>query len=411
MISLDKTLRVFLPFAFGFYISYLYRSVNAIIAPNLIQDIGVDAADLGLLTSAYFISFAAFQIPLGIMLDRIGPRRIDALLLLIAAIGAGLFSISQTLSNLVIARALIGLGVSACLMASFKSFVDWFPKSSLPLFNGATMMAGGLGALTATMPIEFALHFMNWRSVFLLFCIITVISSLIIYFVVPEREGVVKLKCESTVLEQIQGLGVVITNISFLRFLPISITSQGSMLALQSLWIGPWLRDVGQLERQEVASYLFAMAIALTMGFLFWGIAGERMGRFGISPMKTSMFGMCVFLFLQFLILFEPTELLFPICILFGFFGTAGSLSYVGLLQNFPDHFSGRVYTSANLLVFLFAFLIQWGVGVIINMWSQTNIGGFPPIGYRTAFFVILFIQILALSWVGFSRLIWKYAK
>ena len=123
---LNRILCVFLPFAFGFYLSYLYRSVNAIIAPDLIRDIGVDAASLGLLSSAYFIAFAAFQIPLGIILDRFGPRKVESFLLLFAALGACIFAASDTLLNLIIGRALIGLGVSACLMASFKCFVDWF---------------------------------------------------------------------------------------------------------------------------------------------------------------------------------------------------------------------------------------------------------------------------------------------
>lgn len=164
--AINKVLRIFSSFAFGFYLSYLFRSVNAVIAPDLIRDIGVDAANLGLLTSAYFISFALFQIPLGIILDRQGPRKVEAGLLLFAALGAVIFALSDTLMNLVIGRALIGLGVSACLMASFKSFADWFPKERLALANGAIMMAGGLGALTATAPVEFILQFTDWRGVF-----------------------------------------------------------------------------------------------------------------------------------------------------------------------------------------------------------------------------------------------------
>ena len=115
--------RVFLPFALGYFISYFFRNVNAIIEYNLVRDLGFSAAGLGLLTSVYFISFASFQLPLGFLLDRFGPRRTESVLLLFAALGAYVFSRADSLSGLILGRLLIGLGVSACLMASFKAFV------------------------------------------------------------------------------------------------------------------------------------------------------------------------------------------------------------------------------------------------------------------------------------------------
>ena len=405
--TLRIALRVFLPFAFGFYLSYLYRSVNAIIASDLIGEIDLDAASLGLLSSAYFISFAAFQIPLGIILDRVGPRKVEASLLIIAALGAGIFASSDTLANLIIGRSFIGLGVSACLMASFKSFVDWFPKEHLPLSNGAIMMAGGLGALTATAPIELVLEFTDWRGIFWILAALTLISSIMIYSIVPERSIERKIVGDTTLREQISGLLEVISNPLFQRYVPISVTSQGSMLALQSLWMGPWLRDVGGLTRTETASSLLIMAVALACGFLSWGIIGERLGRYGISPMKISLLGVAVFLIIQLVIIFEPLSFILPILFLFGFFGTAGSLSYVGLIQNFPNHLSGRVFTTANLLIFLVAFLGQWGIGLIIDLWPQASEGHFSQIGYQVAFAVVLFVQIISFSWVGISKLLW----
>lgn len=406
--TLNKAFRVFLPFAFGFYLSYIYRSVNAVIAPDLIQKIGVDAADLGLLSSAYFISFAAFQIPLGIILDRVEPRKVESILLIFAALGAVIFALSDSLLNLIVGRTFIGLGVSACLMASFKSFVDWFPKERLPLSNGAIMMAGGLGALTATAPIEFFLQFTDWRGVFWGLAIMTVVSAVLIYYVVPERPSKERIETDMTFRDQLSGLRQVISNRDFQRYVPISVTSQGSMLALQSLWIGPWLRDVGGLTRDETASYLFIMAVALAVGFLSWGVIGERLGRYGFAPMKIALIGICLFLVMQIIIILEPISFILPVLILFGFFGTAGSLSYIGLLQNFPNHLSGRVYTTANLLVFTLAFVGQWGIGLIINLWPQVGEGHFPQVGYQAAFSAVLGVQIISFVWVGISKIFWR---
>ena len=408
---LNRILCVFLPFAFGFYLSYLYRSVNAIIAPDLIRDIGVDAASLGLLSSAYFIAFAAFQIPLGIILDRFGPRKVESFLLLFAALGACIFAASDTLLNLIIGRALIGLGVSACLMASFKCFVDWFPKQQIPLTNGAIMMAGGLGALTATAPIEFLLNFTDWRGIFWVFAVLTLISSFLIFFIVLQRPTARKIIGDTTLHEQLSGLLEVIRDPLFKRYVPFSVTSQGAMLALQSLWMGPWLRDVAGLNRAETASSLLLMTIALASGFLSWGIIGERLGRHGVSSMTISLLGVAIFLIVQLIIILEPLDFVLPIILMFGFFGTAGSLSYAGLMQNFPNHLSGRVYTTANLLVFLLAFICQWGVGVIIDLLPQTVDGKFSPLGYRISFSVVLSIQVISYLWIAVSKFIWCRLK
>src|SRR5512134_357876 len=115
-------LRIFIPFALGYFLSYLYRTVNAVLAPDLVRDLGLDPAGLGLLTSAYFFAFALAQLPIGILLDRYGPRRVEACLLLFAAAGALLFARATSLPELLLGRGLIGLGVAACLMAAFKAF-------------------------------------------------------------------------------------------------------------------------------------------------------------------------------------------------------------------------------------------------------------------------------------------------
>ena len=187
-LTLDKKLRVFIPFALGYFLSYLYRVVNAVLAPDLAAELGVGPSELGLLTAAYFITFAAFQLPLGILLDRFGSRKIESLLLIFAAAGAFVFSEAESVTGLVIGRALIGFGVSACLMAAFKAFVTWFRKEQLPLINGIQMASGGFGALTATAPVEAALGITDWRGIFLILSILTLAVAATVFFVVPEKK-------------------------------------------------------------------------------------------------------------------------------------------------------------------------------------------------------------------------------
>src|SRR5947199_2235488 len=159
-------LLVFLPFAFAYFLSYIFRGVNAVIFPYLERDIGITAGDLGLLTSAFFLFFAGCQPVLGVMLDRYGPRRVQAVLLALAAAGSALFGLSLSLGELIAARALIGLGFAGGLMAAIKAITLWYPPERWGLITGFHMMAGGLGTMAATLPVEWSLSVMSWQGLF-----------------------------------------------------------------------------------------------------------------------------------------------------------------------------------------------------------------------------------------------------
>jgi len=228
--------RVFLPFALGYFLSYLYRTVNAVIGPNLADDLGIDAGALGLLTSAYFIAFAAAQLPLGFFLDSHGPRRAEAVLLIVAAAGAFVFSIGDGLWSLVLGRAMIGLGVAACLMAAFKAMSEWFPRDKLPMANGFIMASGGLGAIMATAPTEALVAAVGWRYGFVALGIATLAAAIILWTVVPERA---RETGGESVAERIGDLRQVYGNLAFWRIAPVTALSQGTFLAIQTLWAGP----------------------------------------------------------------------------------------------------------------------------------------------------------------------------
>ncbi|MCK5445471.1 MAG: MFS transporter [Rhodospirillaceae bacterium] len=390
-------LRVFLPFALGYFLSYIFRTVNAVISPDLVAELSLSASTLGLLTSAYFLSFAAFQLPLGMLLDRFGPRKVEAALLLFAGMGAVLFAVAEQTSTLIFARALIGLGVSACLMASFKAYVMWFPKEKLPLINGFQMTAGGLGALAATQPVEVLLGLTDWRGVFWGLAALTFAASAIIFFVVPD--GAHK-HANATLKEAAQGVMEVFTSRLFWRVAPITVMSQAVFLSLQSLWSGPWLRDVAGLARPEVAATLFWIAAAMIAGFLSWGVIAERLHKlFAIKPMNVAILGMSGFIAMQLVLALQIEGLGIAAFVAFGFFGTAGILPYAALSQAFPPHLAGRVNTGVNLLVFVMAFAMQWLVGAIIDLWPGTAGGGYATEGYAWAFTILLGLQAAGLAW------------
>ena len=398
--------RIYLPLALGYAISYFYRNANAIIEGDLVRDLGLGPADLGLLTSVYFISFAAFQLPLGVLLDRYGPRRTESILLLFAALGSILFAQAESLSGLIVGRLLIGLGVSACLMAAFKAYVLWFSSQRLAMINGLQMVAGGLGALLATIPLQNALSYTDWRGVFTGLAIITVFASVCLWMFLPENQRTDN-KLPSLKLH-LKEIGQVLRSRIFWGIAPLAAISSGANMAIHGLWMKPWLRDVTGLSADNAAQLLFAMTLTFIGGFLTLGIIAERLSQlFDVHLMSISVFGMTIFLFIQGTMIYGGIGSPLILVILLGFFGTASVLVYAGYAKIFPKNLSGRVSTFLNLLVFIGAFILQWGIGAIIELWPPTD-NGYDPESYQSAFGFLVILQAAGLMWYLFSKKIYR---
>lgn len=398
---LTLILRVFLPFAFGYWLSYLFRTINAVIAPDLTAEFGLGADDLGLLTGAYFLTFAVVQVPLGVVLDRVGSRRTEAALLAFAAAGAAVFAAADGFPALFVGRAMIGLGVSACLMAAFRAFVTWFPVRQLPLINGCQMAAGGMGAITATTPVQVLLSLTDWRGVFFGISGLTVIAILLILLVVPREPA---RAANESWRDLGRGVGRVYGSSLFWRIAPATVPPQAGFLAIQGLWTGPWLADVGGLSRGDAADILFLIAATMVAGFVGMGWLAARLGRFGISPMAVALAGIATFMLAETLIILRVVPVVPFVWILFGFFGTATILPYAALSQRFPPALAGRVNTCLNVLVFVAAFSLQWGIGAIIRTWPPDASGGHPAAAYDTAFACLVGLQGLGLGWYALFR-------
>jgi MFS family permease len=387
--------RIFIPFACGYFISYLFRTINAVISPKLTQELGLDATSLGLLTSAYFLAFALFQFPLGVLLDRYGPRRVQSALLCVAASGALIFGLSHGLSGLLIGRAMIGLGVSGCLMSAFKAFTQWFAVHKLPAMNGYVLAAGGLGALTATIPVEAALRITDWHSLFIVLAAVTLAVAALVFFVYPERE---LAHGHATLGEQLRGAAGIYVNGKFWRLAPLAISIQAVFMAIQGLWAAPYLRDVAKLSHAEIAQYLFIMAASMFAGQLSSGALATALSKRGFAPSKLFAANALLILMAWSVIATQwfPRSLI--AWMLVGFCGSASSISYSILSPAFPPSLSGRVNTAINMMVFVFAFIAQWAIGAVINLWPATAYG-YSTQGYQAAFVVCWLLQALSLVW------------
>jgi MFS family permease len=389
-------LRVFLPFVFGYYIAYLFRTINAVMAAPLATELGLGADDLGLLTSVYFLTFAAAQIPIGILLDRYGPRRVQSVLLLVAAVGSTLFAVSDHFLMLLLGRALIGLGVASAMTAGLKALVLWFPGDRVPLLNGLMVMLGALGAVTATLPADLLLDWIGWRELFGLFAALTAASAVIIYLIVPEATPVPNGAVAA-------GLKKVYADPRFWRLAPLSASCIGTAWALQGLWAAQWLKDVENLDRAGVVFHLFAMAVALSLGAILLGVAADRLRRRGVGPGSLLGLVAAAFIATQFALILRlplPSYLQWAVV---AAVGAASVLSFAILAEYFPKQLAGRANGALNLFHIAAAFVVQYATGVVLQYWTP-QAGHYPEIAYQTAFALNLALQVVAWIWFMFPR-------
>jgi MFS family permease len=391
---------VVLPFLAGYFLSYVYRAVNAVLAPSLVGEFGISAEQLGFLTGVYFFSFGLFQIPLGVLLDRFGPRRVNASLLLLAAAGALLFSKAGTYEGLVVARALIGLGVSACLMASIQAFILWFPPERMSTMIALAYSMGGLGAIAASAPLEIALRHFSWREVFEVLAVFTIFLSGIFALLVPEHPGARK---PAGLRGQLAGLAAIARDGAFWRVAIAIGTTQCAVVSLFTLWITAWLRDVAGYDRAAAAQGLGVVALALIAGYFFFGRMADLLARRGRPQLPLFMGGVAAALvFLAFLV-FETTTAAVLVWAGFVFCGTGATLAHTIATRRYPREMAGRINTALNTFTFLGIFIGQWGTGAILNLWPATA-SGYDARGYFWALGALWVIQAAGLAWLWTGR-------
>ena len=387
---------VFCPFASGYFLSFFFRNVNAVISRDLASEFALPPSDLGFLTATYLLAFAAFQLPLGVLLDRYGPRRVVAALMCVAAAGALTFGLAQDLLTLSIGRALIGLGVSAGLMGAIKAFTLWFPLSRLATLNGLYLAIGGLGGLSATAPAEAFLGPFGWRALFYGLAAASVLAASLIFLVVPEKplpgHG-------QTLRAQIAGFGQVFASVPFWRIAAPLVLCHAAYQALQGLWLAPWLYDVAGQTRAAVANYLLAAAVAYAVGSVCFGVSSDRLVRAGVPRLTVYKLGQSVSLAMFALLAAGVQTGLGAILVVYGFTAISAALAYALLTPLFPPEMTGRVNTASNVLMFGFSFLFQWGIGAVLRLYPVAD-GRYAPEGYAVAFAILGVLQLMAIAWL-----------
>lgn len=394
-----RAVRVFACFALGYLLSYGLRSINAVIAPSLTSELALSNSDLGLLSSAYFIAFGCMQLPLGVWLDRYGSRRTESALLLCAALGAGVFASSDSLTGLWIGRALIGMGVSACLMAAFKAFRQWYAPEQQSQLASWMLVAGTSGALIATVPVTLALPLIGWRGVFWIVALLLVLVAAALFFLLRDVEqdfaGARSASAGG-------GYGLIFRSTYFWRLGVAGLLIHGTFFALQTLWAGPWMMTVLGKSQAQTGQILFYFNLVLLLSYVALGWCAPRMAKRGWNMHRVigaGLGGMVVTLvFIWFAtspqgwLLWLPLAVCVPLTTLLQ--------SQAGLA--FPAAMAGRANTAYNMMLFMGAFAAQWGFGLVIDVAARA--GATQPEAFRTALAVAIALQTAALAYFIFCR-------
>lgn len=397
--SANARWRVLAVFSLGFLVSYIFRGVNLGFAPHLVRELGLTAGDLGLLTSFYFLGFACAQLPAGLLLDRFGPRRTEAALLLLAVAGSLVFASAPGMVGLAAGRMMIGIGVSVCLGAAIQALSMWFPLSRMPLLNGVVMAIGGLGAVVVGTPLAWLLSWTDWRTLSAAMGGVSLAMAVLLWFGVPDvpRAG------RESLAEQLRGTREILGSERFWRVVPLTLLNQGIFLAVQTLWVTTFMRDVQGLAAADSASYVSVIGMAMMAGCVGAGWAARHLERAGISLYAFAGFGMIGFIAIQVLLMLRVPVPLAVLWAAYGVFGSSGILTYAVLARRFADAMIGRATTALTLTVFLATFAFQIGIGFVLDFWPA-NDGHYPMAAHLTVWTGLVVLQGLAAVWYMLGR-------
>lgn len=388
---------VFLPFALGHFLSSLLRNVNAVLASHLVGALALTPSKLGLLTSAFFFAFALVQLPVGMALDRYGPRRVQVAMLLLASGGALLFANCSGFHGLLAARAIMGCGLGGCFMAAVKAISTWIAPNRLPSVHGYLIAVGGMGAASATMPVRAVLEYTDWRGLFCLLAALVACTGILIALVYPKTDGPAAQRGPL-----LPALREVWRAPSFRAVASLVLIPHAVFFGVQGLWVGRWLSDVGRFPEPAVAYLLYLGMAAVVFGAIAVGMVTEWAGRRGMPPLDVAAAGITFFVLVQAAMVVGYRPSVAMVSVMFTLVGTITGIEYAIVAQSMPRELTGRAATFLNLLIFIGAFLVQAGFGLVIGLWEPDLLGRAPPEAYRAAFALLVAIQLPGL---------WRFAR
>lgn len=399
LLARRQAVLVFLAFAFAYFFAAVLRAITATLSPTLTHEFHLDAGDLGLLAGGYFLGFAIIQLPLGTWLDRYGPRKVVLRFVALAVLGCGAFALANGFATLLVARVLCGLGVSACLMAPLTGFRRWFTPPVQLRTNSWMLMTGSLGMVASTLPVQWLLPHIGWRPLFWILAVLMALSMFVIAWRVPDWSEEDHARPAGAPRA---SYAPVWRHPYFWQMAPIGFFTYGGMIAVQSLWAGPWLVRVTGYSAEGAAAGLFTINMCMLATFWCWGLVNPWLQRRGIVTDRLIAWGLPLhFAVLAALIAAGPAA--GPAALaLYCTSSTFVALAQPAVGMVFPASLAGRALSAYNLVIFVGVFVVQWGIGLLVDLFRAH--GCDEVSAFRAAFAVFLVTGLLSYGWFLWSR-------
>ena len=395
----NKSIIIFCVFAFGFFISNLLRSITATLTPVLTNEFDLTAGNLGLLAGGYFLGFSLMQIPAGLLLDKHGPKKVVAYLLLIALVSTISFAFAKSFTGLLISRFFIGVGVAACLMGPLTGYRVWFEDKYQQRANSWMLMVASFGFVISTLPVQILLPVIGWRFIFLLISILILLSIILILVFAPSWNT----NIQNQSIQKKSNLSDVWKNKFFISLVPLAFLNYGGVQAIQTLWAGPWMLNVSGYTPLESATGLFWINITMLFAFMFWGYILPKLSSLGIDSIKIVKIGLPISYIILFCIIIMGQKAGATMFTFYILSSIVLSLTQPALALSFPQNLAGKSLTSLNVFIHSGTFFVQWSIGLLIDL--SGKMGADTITSYKISFSIFLFLCILSyLFFIYFNK-------
>jgi MFS family permease len=397
LLARRTAIAVFLAFAFAYFFSALLRAITATLSPTLTTEFALTAQELGLLAGGYFFGFAATQLPLGTWLDRYGPKRVILSFLLIAVAGCVAFSRATSFAGLLAARVLCGVGVSACLMAPLTGFRRWLTPAAQLRANSWMLMTGSFGMVASTLPVQWLVPAIGWRPLFWALALAVGASMATIAWMVPRWQSEAPAAGE-----ECGSYAQVWRHPYFRRMSAIGFFNYGGMIAIQTLWAGPWMVRVAGYAPLQAATGLFAINVSMLGIFWTWGMLNPLLARSGLNTERLIAWGLPLSLGVLAAIIAAGPGAGAAAWAIFCMSSTFVSLAQPAVAMAFPPSLAGRALSAYNLVVFGGIFLVQWGIGLLVDAFGALGVEEVSS--FRLAMAVFLVCNVVSYGYFVLAK-------
>ncbi len=405
--SIKSSLILFI-FSALLVLSMFYRVSNAVIAPKLIQDLGLNAETLGIIGGAFFYSFALLQIPMGPMLDHIGPRLVVTFFTLVGGLGAFLFALGESFVIAFLGRILIGAGMAAVMMGALKVLTLRFPPEKFATLMGIILTIGALGNILATSPLAYLTSTIGWRMTFVLGGTVTSILAFLVFWVLGAEWSSSQVSSTSSLSEPkirvFQSLRMVLGSLVFWQIGVLSFFRYGTLIGLQGLWLGPYLMDIKGYSSILTGNILILLAIGTTLGYVISGMISDRIfqSRKSVVLWGTSLYTLALLPLVGIVEIQNPAWYGFFFFFM-GFFSSFGMLVFSHIKGLFPIAISGTVIAWVNFFSMAGAAIFMPALGKVIQALQNPD-HSYPAQAYHLSFLICFLCMTMSLIFYAFSK-------